>query len=124
VLHRREMFSGPQKRLAQSALVRGVQDLQVQLGIDTDGDGTPNLFANPGEYPDQARIVAARDWLLLRAESLDPYHDDSFNSYIYGDRRYVPGDAGSDNETEFFPNPENYRRLLISKTVALRNLQQ
>lgn len=104
-------------------MVRGVQDLQVQYGIDTNGDGNANQFVEPGTQG-LARVLAARIWLLMRSEEREASHDDSVNTYVYANKRYVPGDVTTNNETETATNPEQFRRLLLSKTITFRNQWQ
>lgn len=103
-------------------LVPGVQDIQIQYGIDTDADGAPNSFVEPGTEG-AASIVAARVWLLMRSETPESGYDDSVNTYDYATKSYTPGDDSTDNETEITANPERYRRLLLSTTVMLHNGQ-
>ncbi|HEX7046689.1 MAG TPA: PilW family protein [Gammaproteobacteria bacterium] len=117
-LRRITLGSGP--NLNNRELVPGVQDLQIHYGIDTDDNGTPDSFVEPGTEG-AARVVAARVWLLVRSETPEPGHDDSRNVYEYASKRYIPGDATTDNGTEVEDNPEQYRRLLVSATVTLRN---
>lgn len=114
-LRRLRLGSGPQLRL-DSFLVPGVQDLQVQFGIDADKDGVAESFVEPGSEG-SAEIVAARVWILMQSETLEPDFDDSA-TYVYAGKSYTPGD-GSPIETG--ANPEQYRRMLLSATVALRN---
>lgn len=117
-LTRLDLGRGPEFNARE--IVPGVQDLQVQLGIDTDGDGMPDKFIEPGGAP-AANVIAARVWLLMRSETPEPGHNDSLNTYEYAGKRYIPGDPGTDNGTEVAANPEQYRRLLLNATVMLRN---
>lgn len=101
-------------------LLPGVEDLQIQFGMDSDGDGTPNQYLNANEIgatqwnwpgrPQANTIVSARVWVLARAECPDPTYDNDV-TYSYADRTgaaaYQPGD--------------HFRRQLYSATVALRN---
>ncbi|HEX6929919.1 MAG TPA: PilW family protein [Gammaproteobacteria bacterium] len=114
-LRRLTLGSGP--NLYNRELVPGVQDLQIHYGIDTDGNGSPDSFVEPGNEG-AAAIVAARIWLLMRSETREFSHNDSLNTYNYANKSYTPGD-GSGIETA--DNPEQFRRLLLSATVMLRN---
>lgn len=119
-LKRLALGSGP-AFYNKGELVPGIQDLQIQLGVDTDGDGLPNRFVEPG-MATQNQTVAARIWVLAQSETREPGYDDSVNTYVYANKRYIPGDPSTDNETEPPENPTQYRRLLLSTTVSLRNL--
>ena len=101
---------GVSGQIRDEEVVPGVEDFQVQLGIDTTGDDAVNQYVNPGGLPAGARIMAVRLWLLVRAERPEiGFVDD--RSYIYADRNLGPFN-------------DNFRRLLISRTIQLRNMRQ
>ncbi|HZD51806.1 MAG TPA: PilW family protein [Woeseiaceae bacterium] len=94
----------------------GVENLQLQLGVDVDGDNAVDRYVNPGatildpghaDFIPGARVMTARVWLVVR--SIDP------ELGIVDDRDYAPG-----NVDLGVPNDE-FRRLLVSKTILLRN---
>ncbi len=120
--------AGP--RIGDEELMPGVEDLQVQLGIDPgvdeDGDGIPDdlnadgqpdrhagvaaRYVNPGDPAlASARVVAVRLWIRVRADAAEPGYSDT-KTYNYADVSFSP--AGEDAA---------YRRLLISRTIRLRN---
>ena len=90
----------------------GIEDFQVRLGVDTDGpepDGSLNAdsYVNPGSVPATADVVSATVWLRVRAEDREFSHVDGA-AYNYADVSVAaPGD--------------NYRRIVVSKTIQLRN---
>jgi type IV pilus assembly protein PilW len=117
----RMKFLGAGPQIQDQEVLPGVEDLQVQFGVDTDLESTPNRhsidrYVNPGDpiitpgnpafLPD-AQILAVRIWLRLRAERPENGFTDTTN-YVYADQN-VPA-----------PN-DNFRRLLVSKTIYLRN---
>jgi type IV pilus assembly protein PilW len=99
----------------------GVEDLQVQFGIDTDVIGAPNRgsvdrYVNPGDpiitpgdpaFLANAQILAVRIWVRVRAERPENGHTDTTN-YVYADQN-VP--AFNDQ----------FRRTVVTKTIYLRN---
>lgn len=89
-------------------IVPGVEDLQVQFGVDVDGDTNIDQYVNPGAVPVGADVVSVTIWLRIRAEERDFGHVDG-NTYRYADMAadLVPGD--------------NYRRILVTKTIHIRN---
>lgn len=89
-------------------IVAGIEDLQVRLGVDQDGDGSVDARVSPGAVPQGARVVTATIWLLVRAEEPEPGSVGS-TAYRYADMAdpYVPGDA--------------FRRVVVSRTIQLRN---
>jgi type IV pilus assembly protein PilW len=104
-LRRKTLAAGPD--VADEEVIAGVEDLQFQLGLDTNGDSDADLFVNPGPVPAGARPVSVRLWLRVRAEDRDPAVERQ-TIEAYADRASgVATDA--------------HRRLLVSKTLQLRN---
>jgi type IV pilus assembly protein PilW len=104
-LRRKTLRSGPD--IGDEELVTGVEDLQVVIGADLDGDGTVDADFAPGAVPEGARAVFARIWILLRA----PERDDGYGgspAMAYADRAWPAANDG-------------HARRLLSKTVHLRN---
>lgn len=91
----------------------GIEDLQVEVGVDRDFDGVPEVFlplGDAGITPDNA-VVAVRAWVLARAESPEQGFRDTAGIPAYADRAAsVPNDG--------------IRRLLVSKTMYLRNARR
>ncbi len=88
----------------------GVENLQVQFGVDTNGDNTVDRYVNPGHavLGDPANaIVTARVWVIVR--SIGP------EIGIVDTTDYEPGDRDLG-----VPNDE-FRRVMLSKTILLRN---
>jgi type IV pilus assembly protein PilW len=107
--------------IADEEVMSGVEDMQVQFGIDTDAPGAANRgsvdrYVNPNDpiidptnaaFDPNVEILAVRVWLRVRAELPENGFVDQTN-YVYADQN-VPaiGDA--------------FRRVLVSKTIYLRN---
>lgn len=105
---------GPQ--LMDEEIIPGVEDLQVQLGVDLNGDDAADVFVdtdNDGmlDAPG-ASVVAVRLWLMVRADTQETGLNDA-REFAYGDVQRTAG-------TELFPG--NFRRVLLSRTIAVRNL--
>jgi hypothetical protein len=92
-------------------IVPGVEDLQVEFGADLDEDQNADYFVQPDvAIPVGDQIVAVRVWLLVRAEQPELGFIDN-RVYNYASRvAYAPADS--------------FRRILVSKTVALRNTRR
>ena len=104
-LRRKVLIAGP--AISDEEVIPGVEDLQFQIGVDTTGDANADLFVNPGSVPAGGLPVSVRVWLRIRAQDIDVAHKDT-QAYTYADQSIpAPGDM--------------YRRLLISKTIQLRN---
>jgi type IV pilus assembly protein PilW len=107
-LRRKTLVAGPD--VSDEEVVAGVEDLQFQLGLDTDGDGSADLIADPGSVPADAVPVAVRLWLLV----VSPEGDAAFATQRIGPYASRPGSSFGDARL----------RLLISRTVRLRDTRQ
>ena len=94
----------------------GVENIQLQFGIDVNNDNAVDRYVNPGDpiynpaaagYIPGARVRTARVWLLVRVITLEQGRQAS--------HKYAMGDVvlGIQND--------NYRRMQVSKTILLRN---
>jgi len=92
-------------------ITAGVEDLQFEVGYDGDGDQDADFFVNPATAVLADDLpVAVRVWLLVRAELPEVGFTDDRN-YDYADRAaFTPEDS--------------FRRILVTKTIALRNTRR
>lgn len=102
-------------------VIAGVEDLQVQLGIDTDLPDTlergsvdrwvnindPMVDPADAAFNPDAVVLAVRVWVRVRAERPENGFTDTVN-YVYADQNVGPFN-------------DNFRRLVVSKTIYLRN---
>lgn len=109
-------------------VIRGVEDIQVEFGVDpgqdTNGDGVPDdisgdgmadlvngdskLYVAPGNaFAKSGQIVSVRLWVRVRAEEAEQGFKDT-RTYNYA------------SVVNFQPN-DGYRRVLMSRTIFLRN---
>lgn len=87
-------------------LVSGIENLQVQYGVDSDNDGTIDRYQDAGSVAQWQQVIAARLWILARAECPEIGYTNN-HTYVLGNITLVPNDS--------------FRRQLHSTTVALRN---
>lgn len=94
----------------------GIENLQIQLGVDVDADNTVDRYVNPGDpiynpnsvgYVPGARIMTARIWMVVRGVNIEPGIQDG--------RDYEPGDV------DLGVQNDSFRRMQVSKTILLRN---
>lgn len=105
---RRQTLIGGGPSIRDEEVVPGVEDMQLQFGIDTNRDGSIERYANPGDAAlATARIASVRIWLLVLAEDREMGFVDN-KAYAYANANF-----GSFSD--------NRRRVLISKTVQIRN---
>ena len=121
---------GPGTTFTDQEVMSGVEDFQVQFGIDDgdlDQDGVvdPNedlnddgifdtserivQYVDPDDVDPMDQVVAVRFWVRVRADQPEPGFVDN-RTYTYADMRYTPP-AGE----------QRFRRVLMSRTVMLRN---
>ena len=124
-LRRKSLVAGP--AFVDEEIMRGVEDLQVQFGVDIgedeDADGVPDDSGGDGladwvdgnatryvdpEDPilDSAQVASVRIWVRIRAEQPEPGYVNN-NQYVYG-------------STDFTAN-DSIRRVVVSRTIQLRN---
>jgi type IV pilus assembly protein PilW len=105
-------------RVVDQEVLPGVEDMQIQFGIDTDIPDSPergsiDRYVNPGDplvnpvLNPNTEILAVRIWLRLRAEQRDIGFTDTTN-YVYADQNIAPLN-------------DQFRRVVVSKTIYLRN---
>jgi type IV pilus assembly protein PilW len=94
----------------------GVENLQVQFGIDVNDDNTVDRYVNPGDgvydptsaaYVPGAKVITARVWLVVRGIDRE--------NGLVDDSTYTPGDVNLGQPAD------DFRRLQVSKTILLRN---
>ena len=94
----------------------GVENLQLQFGVDIDSDRTVDRYVNPGDnilnpanvaFIPGAKVITARIWLVVRSLTREVGLEDL--------RDYEPGDI------DLGVQNDEFRRLQVSKTILLRN---
>jgi type IV pilus assembly protein PilW len=112
----RLVSAGGVPAIVDEEVAPGVENLQIQLGIDVDADNTVDRYVNPGNaiynpgavgYIPGARIMTARIWMIVRGVTIEPG--------IQDDRDYTPGGVALGVQNDSF------RRMQFSKTILLRN---
>jgi type IV pilus assembly protein PilW len=97
--------------IVDEEVIPGVENLQIQLGIDIDADNAVDRYIDPGSGArlPGARVLTARIWLLVRGVAPE--------NGIIDPRNYQLGDVSLGSFSD------RYRRMLISKTILLRNVR-
>ena len=102
--------------IADQEVAPGVENIQLQLGVDVDEDNTVDRYINPGDaildpadaaFIPGARVITARLWMVVRGVSPETGIQDNVN--------YQPGDVNLGQYNDQF------RRMMVSKTILLRN---
>ncbi|HSL68700.1 MAG TPA: PilW family protein [Longimicrobiales bacterium] len=106
-LRRKTLGIGP--AFTDQEIIPGVEDMQVQFGIDPTGlNGTATRYVNPDDViPATSQVVSVRVWFLVRADQPEVGFTDN-RVYTYGNRvNYAPNDG--------------FRRVLFTRTIQVRN---
>lgn len=103
--------------IADEEVAPGVENIQIQIGVDVDGDNTIDRYVNPGDpiydpnaaagYVPGARAMTARVWIIVRGLS--------YEAGVQDTKDYQPANA-----TLGVPS-DSRRRMQVSKTILLRN---
>jgi len=118
-LRRKTLGAGP--AITDEEVLPGVEDMQIQLGVDTDPVGAANRgsidrYVNPNDpildptnaaFLPEAEVLAVRVWLRLRSERPEAGYRDA-HAYVHADQNVGPFN-------------DNFRRVVVSKTIYLRN---
>jgi type IV pilus assembly protein PilW len=112
-LRRQSLVGGA---IVDQEIAPGVENIQMQLGVDVDEDNTVDRYINPGDpildpldanFIPGIRVITARVWMVVRGVSPEVGIQDNAN--------YAPGDVNLGGFNDQF------RRMQVSKTVLLRN---
>ncbi len=101
-------YSSPPSMVTE-CLAQGVEDLQLEFGLDTNGDGTPNVYV-PNPTPAQMQTaVSAKIYVLARSTQPDIKYTNAKSYSISNAPLYEPND--------------NFYRRVFSIVVGLRNVK-
>jgi len=107
-LHRVQLEVGPS--LSNTMMIPGVENFQMQLGLDRNNDGSVNMYVDADNAlisPSLAGVKSVQFWVMLRSV----------------DRELLPGEeqtlsmAGAPAVTY----TDGFRRVVVSKVVRLQN---
>jgi type IV pilus assembly protein PilW len=110
-LRKVELSQGP--IMKDTMLIPGVEDFQLEFGLDTTGDFQVNSYVSADTVTNDdwltGKVIAVKVWLLMRAE-----HED--RDAVGGDQTFkLAGDATGVTYTD------GVRRFLVTDVVRLRN---
>lgn len=112
-LHKVELRAGP--IMEDSVLIPGVEDFQLEFGLDTTGDFQVNSYVSADTVTNDdwlnGKVIAVKIWLLMRAEHAD-------RNGVGGDQTFKLAVADSDAGVTY---TDGVRRFLITGVIRLRN---
>jgi len=101
-------YSGGVPTMADECLAQGIEDLQVEFGIDTDDNGTANVYVDDPTVAQLQLAVTARVYVLARTADPDFRYTNQKTYQIGNAAAVTPAD--------------NFYRRVYSVTVGLRNV--
>jgi len=106
-LCRKVLVGGDPAEMQTECIAQGIEDLQIEYGLDPDGDGNVNQYVPGPTLAEMEDAVTARISILARTVPADHSYTD--------DRTYSVSNADAYN-----PN-DNFHRRVYSVTVTLHN---
>ncbi|HVJ25150.1 MAG TPA: PilW family protein [Burkholderiales bacterium] len=105
-------------------LVEGIEQLQLHYGLDTNGDGQPDVYvANPNNHPSGCSGACPRDnWMNVVTVNFHVLARNLETSpgYSEGTKKYILGKKADDTDFEVAP-ADGYRRHVYSGLVRVAN---
>ncbi|MES3025036.1 MAG: PilW family protein [Pseudomonadota bacterium] len=95
-------------------LVEGIENLQLQYGIDNTGDGVADAYsANPGAVQNWRNAVSVKISLLARNLEVSPRHEDS--------KSYTLGADAAGNDIVIGARNDGYKRHVFQALASMSN---
>ncbi len=112
-LHRLTLQPGS---VTDQVLLAGVENLQVQIGMDTDNDGIVDSYVNPStlaptDVSQWSKAKTVEVWLVVRSLRTYPDLNTVVNASIAGNNVTLPADGNNDG----------IRRIVVSSVTKIRN---
>jgi len=105
----RKVLRGAGPSMTSECLATGIEDLQIEYGIDTSEDGHPNVYLSAPSLDDMQNVVAARIFLVARTTDVDTRYTN--------DKTYAVSNSGN-----FVPD-DSFHRRVFSTSVAIQNIR-
>jgi type IV pilus assembly protein PilW len=102
------IFAAP-PTMDTECLATGIEDLQVEFGLDTDADGQPNIFLPNPTLAQMQTAISARIYVLARSSEFDVQYTNDKTYTISNAPAYTPAD--------------NFYRRVFRITVGMHNLR-
>lgn len=90
-------------------IATGIENLQLEYGIDTTNDGNPNVFLTSPTLAEMQAIVSVRIFLLARTAGIDTRYTNQKTFSISNSPDYTPADS--------------FHRRVFSTTVSVQNIR-
>jgi len=105
----RKVLAGAGPSMATECIATGIEDLQIEYGIDTSSDGNPNAYVSAPTLAELQTVGSARVFLLARTTDIDTRHTNQKTISLSNAPDYTPADS--------------FHRRVFSTTVAIQNIR-
>lgn len=105
----RKTLSGAVPAMTTECLATGIENLQIDYGIDTSSDGQPNVFLPNPTLTEIQNVVTARIFVLARTTEIDTRYTNTKTFLISNAPGYTPADS--------------FHRRVFSTTVTVQNIR-
>jgi Tfp pilus assembly protein PilW len=105
----RKVLRGAGPSMTTECIATGIEDMQVEYGIDTSEDGHPNVYLSAPSLVEMQSVVSARIFLLARTTEIDTRYTNDKTYSISNSPDFVPGDS--------------FHRRVFSTNVSIQNVR-
>ncbi len=105
----RKILRGIGPSMTTECLATGIENLQIEYGIDTTQDGHPNVYMSNPTLADMQNVTAARIQLLARTTGIDTRYTNTKTYTLSNAAAQVPNDS--------------FHRRTFSTSVAIPNIR-
>jgi len=105
----KKVLSGAAPGMTTECLATGIENLQIEYGIDTTGDSYANVYMPNPAIADLQSVVAARVSMLARTADIDTRYDNEKTFNLSNALPYTPDDS--------------FHRRVVSTTVSIQNIR-
>ena len=105
----RKVLTGVGPNMTTECLATGIEDLQIEYGIDTSEDGHPNVYMTNPTITDMQNVVAARIFLVARTTDIDTRYTNDKTYSVSNSGDFQPGDS--------------FHRRVFSTSVSIQNIR-
>lgn len=105
----RKVLRGVNPDMTTECLATGIENLQVEYGVDTTADGNPNVYLSSPTLADMQKVVSARIFLLARTTNIDTKYTNQKTFSLSNSPDYSPADS--------------FHRRMFSTTVSIQNIR-
>ena len=105
----RKTLRGVGPSMATECIATGIEDLQIEYGVDTSEDGHPNVYLPNPTLAEIQNVVNARIFILARTTEIDTRYTNEKTFSISNAPDYTPDDS--------------FHRRVFSTSVSIQNIR-